>query len=71
MTDGGTGQTETTFTVAGSSSTDNGGGGHNSGVVSVQYETREGSGKNEKDYMYAQGTLVRSLANCVRCFALV
>ena len=30
----------------------------NYGVVSVEYETREGSGKIDKDFKYTQGTLV-------------
>ena len=34
-----------------------------SGVISVDYETREGSGKMRKDFKHATGTLV---STCIR-----
>lgn len=41
---------ETSFSVADKE--------EHTGVVSIDFETREGSGKIDKDFKYAQGTLV-------------
>ncbi len=38
---------------------------NHSGVVSIQYETREGSGKIDKDFTYTQGKLVSTCGGVV------
>ena len=59
---------ETTFNEKGPSKSSANG---SYGVVSVEYETREGSGKFDKDFKYTQGTLVGSTVKSLIVAALL